>query len=1765
MKKKYRQIKNGGIRMFKKILCALLAATMLAAAMPTGVFATNESAKGEITVKGLQVEYLTNPIGIDVETPRLSWYIESSERGTLQKSYRIAMATSLENLSNGKYNIWDSDTVTSDATTGIVYSGDPLPKKTRIYWQVTVTDQKGNTATSEPAYFETGLMDGDWGDAQWITNTQDSGGAKNKSFTLTVDFKILTTSAGIFFGAEDSNNRYMWQFREYNGSLILRTHKWTNGTCTYPNGWAGVKAGEMSAVTDSFATLKIVVTEGNIVTYLNGTKLAELNVDPFEMGYVGFRQSGSEKAEFDNFKVTDENGNVLVECDFSDSDNNPFVSGTLTEEGTLISTGDAFNYAEVEETEKENADDRPLNTYTNMVNDPAPMFRKEFSTTGAVSSARLYITSAGTYDAYINGKPVTDSLLNPGRTDYNNDLKYQVFDVTDLIADGDNAIGAFVGHGWYSTKWNNFGTKFALLALLEIKYENGEVQTVVTDDTWTSYNDGPLQYEDLMNGLTFDATKAQEGWAEGGFDDSDWSTVTLTDSAALKVSTPCWTRVPLITVGDVFTPVQVTHPQDNMVVYDFGVNFAGIPYVKIKGEAGQKIMFRYGELLNSEELATADGEPGSVYRGNLTDAQATDYYILSGDPDGEIFYPKMTNHGFRYMEVSGVNFTVTEANMLEVEGHALYSDLERTGYFETSDEMVNQLYENSYRSNVSNFLGIPSDCPQRGERTGWTADAQVYSRTASFNLNTFAFLEEYSFNLTKGISDIGTYPEVTPAPTWKTSAVENGWGDAGVIIPWTMYLTYGDTKILSDNYEGMKGLIDAFIAASNSDYERNDVAKYGDWFAVESTPATVTNNAYSAYVTQIVAKIAAVLGYTDEAEEYEEIAEKFRQAFVRVCTDGNGRTLCNTQTSYVLGLAFDLFDEEDRAAAEENLASLIRKNDFKLTTGFLGINFLNPVLSDIGESELAYKLLMQKEYPSWLYPVTLGATSIFERWDGLKETTDGGLTTRGSLNHYAYGSVAEWMYRYVLGIDLDEENPGYKHIILHPVTDSSLTYAKGSYLSQHGQIVSEWKFEDGDTVYNFTVPANTTATLTLADSAYYEITESGVEASRAEGVTRLSNNGNDAVFELASGSYTFTVKGSAPGGDVCGNVISADGYSIRLTDKNATSKGPALRAEFTLSQSALDTATEKGYTLVDYGVVVFSANTVDSVYGGDETAVIADFMSGEYDTVRIKSVSALKGPYVKVHENGDKTFAAAVTGIPSDNFTSAVYTYAYTEWTSDGGETVLYRYTTYTSESTGKTAHSLYDLTVFAFRNGIANSQNTDEDKLWPVLEKGAYSVKDGEQKTFYEGMEPSVKYEFDANGEFTYFNLPLRAWVYYDAWDGGGHHVEDTPTTNVLWSLLKDGDELIVAYRRDPNAAEDATAALPKITDRSTYSAFAPFSSDYFSPGNVVSWASYKGIVESELVQGDMTTNGLYKYANLYSPILTDENAAKITALVVDYGINAFNTSSLENTTVPNLKTIVYPEGVSASSGILNYNSVVEEVIYCSDRKTSLSSKTEGIGKIADLSGLESMSLGSAFAGAKMLENIILPTTVTRDDSSLQYLFYNSNSLRRVWTLGAAVPARGTIDLTGTGLKRVCKEAFNGLPKASVILMPASFEGVGSYTYKFTEAGACSQALGADADYTFVLSDAKALSGEGLSSGSYSLIAFYENMLAANGDLDSNGTIGNKVDLKDANNTVYIVYELTDANADNLDHLLFTCTVEEGTLTKTIAEWDAYFDEKAA
>ena len=669
---------------------------------------------------------------------------------------------------------------------------------------------------------------------------------------------------------------------------------------------------------------------------------------------------------------------------------------------------------------------------------------------------------------------------------------------------------------------------------------------------------------------------------------------------------------------------------------------------------------------------------------------------------------------------------------------------------------------------------------------------------------------------------------------------------------------------------------------------------------------------------------------------------------------------------------------------------------------------------------------------------------------------------------------------------------------------------------------------------------------TIASNAFTGVTQDvTVQVYKTEDEARAT-----ALFASLSNFKVVLVDATATPDEVK-NVITAVGFNIRTTNPTNGTAGPAIRALFTLSDEKFKIADAK-YTLEDYGVLVFSANVLNKKYNNDIDEIIAAALAGGDNALKKVSVKE-KGIYVNGKElndeiTKDKIFCAAITGIDGDNYQSEVYTYAYAVWSEKDGTNTWTTTVTYEND-TGKSAYSLYDLTLSAFKQGVVNSGNMDEDKLWPVLSKGAFSITNGEEKAFASGITPTVAYEFDAENKFTYLDLPLYAWKFYQHnetatpdWDACAYDLEGTSSTNVVWSILRDGDNLVVVYRRADGIADDVVATLPAIRDRggnstTNYGGHAPYSSSYFTSAKVV-----EGVLE----YGNAATNGLYKKATIHSPILSNANAGKITTLVIDYGVNKISdngSGALENTTITSLKTIVYPEGITVEKRFLNNNHYVQNVICASQNKDYYADVDAAIaadssfGAVADLSGLSGFKLSYAFADARYVENVILPESI-EETSALEQPFFQAIRIKRVWTVGAEVPADGTVDLTGanklTSLQDRCftlmsMYAVNTKP---TIILPASFLGVTEWAYSLVDnPSRRTGVFGNDMSFTVKLNDIKALTTSGNVYGDRSLMEFYDNM-------QKNASANDKNDF---------------------DKLTFVCEVGGEPMSKTIAEWKTY------
>jgi alpha-L-rhamnosidase len=751
----------------------------------------------------------------------------------------------------------------------------------------------------------------------------------------------------------------------------------------------------------------------------------------------------------------------------------------------------------------------------------SPCLRKPFTSSKKIESATLYITSHGLYEAWLNGKRVGDACLSPGWTSYNKRLLYQTYDVTPLVNQGNNVIGAVLGSGWYRTPlaWgnnrNHYGKTTALLAQLQLRYKDNTEAWVVSDNSW-KWHYGPIQQSEIYDGEWYDARRGLPGWASASFDDTPWKTVTLTDDPKTIISA---SENEPIRKHEAFKPLRIFTTPRGEHVADFGQNLVGWVQVRAKGEAGDSIIIHHAEVLDRE---------GNFYTDNLRAAKQRDIYILKGG-EAETFEPHFTFQGFRYIKITG---SKTNLGAEDITATALYSDLPVTGNFICSDSLLNQLQHNIQWGQRGNFLDVPTDCPQRDERLGWTGDAEAFSRTAAFNRQVDNFFAKWLKDLAADQYPNGSVPHVIPNVLGPNAGGSAGWADAATIIPWNMYLAYGDKKILEDQYGSMKAWVDFMQANSSADLW-NRGFHFGDWLFYHPDDdndgrAAITDKylaaqCFFAHSTQLLVNAARTLGKTDDLSRYEALLQKIKAAFVREYATPSGRLVSGSQTAYVLALQFDMLPENLRAQAAGRLAENIRSYNNHLTTGFLGTPYLCHVLTRYGYTDLAYTLLLQKTYPSWLYPVSQGATTIWERWDGRKP--DGSFENPGmnSFNHYAYGAIGDWMYRAMAGLDTDESGPGYKHLKIMPHPGGNIRFARADLETPYGLAASYWKEVNGGLQLDIVIPPNTSATVYIPATDAGEITENNLPLLQIAGIKRSGAEKNYVIVEAGSGSYHFVV------------------------------------------------------------------------------------------------------------------------------------------------------------------------------------------------------------------------------------------------------------------------------------------------------------------------------------------------------------------------------------------------------------------------------------------------------------------------------------------------------------------------------------------------------------------------------------------------------------------------------------------------------------------
>ena len=1039
--------------------------------------------KCDIRAERLRVEYLVDPAAVQEREPRLSWIVVASgegKRNLRQRAYRIVVASSPEALAKDDGDLWDTGRVESSDAIAIPYAGQALASRQRCWWKVMLYDADGNASEwSKPATWAMGLLDAaDW-QAKWIGFDAPRDG----------------TGAASFDGAT-----WIWHAADIPGKAPKETRHFAK---TFEIQGAVAKASLLITADDQFT----VSVNGTVAGKSDG------NPDAWRRARV-----------LDVAKLLKEGANeIAVEATNTDVGHAGLLVKltATTKDGRATTIVSDASWRSSVEAGGQSASARALGAYganpwgklslggTDLP--PARYLRKEFALSDDVKRATLYATALGNYRAHLNGKPVEDLYFSPSWTDYNIRIHYHACDVTDMLGRGDNAIGVELADGWYSGyigyghKRDHYGRNPRFMAQLEVELADGTRTVITTDDAWR-VSTGPILQGDFLMGETYDATREITGWTKPSFDAAAWKSPDVSERTNAKLEAAPHQPV---RVFQEIRPVGITEPRPGTFVFDMGTNFAGVARLNVTAPRGTRLVLRHAERLNPD---------GTIYTRNLRSARATDTYVCRGGGE-EVYQPRFTFHGFQYVELTGYPGRPTETTITGIE---LTSSCPVVGKFECPDAMLTQLYHNICQTQRSNFIDIPTDCPQRDERLGWTGDAQVYISTATCNNDVQAFFTKWLVDLEDSQHSNGEYPMVAPRKV-ATGGGGPAWADAGTICPWTIYQVYGDTRVLALHYESMKRFVE-FTRARNKPGPLPP-AKYhcfGDWLAIgANTPKDVIYMAYFAASTRNLARAAKVLGKTDDAAEYGKLYDEIKASFNESFVGNDGRVKGDTQCCYVLALAYDLLGGDRREKAAARLIEKVKAKRWHLSTGFVGTKDLMLVLSRIGRTDVAYRLLHNDTFPSWGFSVKHGATSIWERWNGWTPDKGFGDPGMNSFAHYSFGAVYGWIFERVGGIAPLE--PGYGKFLVAPEPGGKLPWAKVSYDSIRGMIRSHWRIEDDRLRLEVEVPPNTTAEVRFPSADAGAVKAEGEVTPRALGV-----RDGRVAFEVGSGVWVFEGKWDAP-------------------------------------------------------------------------------------------------------------------------------------------------------------------------------------------------------------------------------------------------------------------------------------------------------------------------------------------------------------------------------------------------------------------------------------------------------------------------------------------------------------------------------------------------------------------------------------------------------------------------------------------------------------
>ena len=1088
-------------------------------------------AGGQTGPAHLQVDNLDTPLGIDDATPRFSWQLNDAARGAKQTAYRLMVATQPELLTDGKADVWDSGKVESGQSLNVKYAGPAVKPSTRYFWRVSAWDASGKQyPAGGTSSWETGLLTQSAWKGAWIGWETPEEAEVRKAPAQWI------ASAGATLGKPDSEQKFAYR-------AVVNVDKPVKQALLFATAEDTVSAwvnGDKVLTASAFPPYHHLPWKKYVRADVTGQVAQGKNTIAIESVHYIDKYGEKDRKDAPPMSATV----VLLYADGTSSavvSDGKWKSAAEPNSGWESKAFDDASWKNAVIWEQAKGSDEAGVVHP-WIPDSVKELRKDFDAGKSIKSARLYATALGTYELYLNGPPVNAehmAWMAPGWTDYRERVLYQTYDVTKQIRSGENRLEVLLAPGWYSTslEWlqqaNNYGdTPPALRAQLRIEREDGSVEWVSTDASWkasTSYimsselYDGEVQ--DLRRSTpthrdttAMNGTQAAMKGTQAGLE--EWRQVEIIHPKEIRIEAQDFEPIRVErSIGD----AKMTEPKPGVYIYDFGQNLAGVEELSVSGPAGTDVQVRVGEVLNPD---------GTLYTENLRTAKATDHFLLSGNGI-EKLVPQFTFHGFRYLEVTGLK---TAPKMEDVKALVLHTDFPFTTELKTGNAMINKLWSNILWGQRSNFVGVPTDCPQRDERLGWSADAQVFWRAASYNGALAPFTRKFAADLRGtqvGTPYYGIYAPGTSKPHMGTGAA---WSDAGVIIPWTSWIQTGDTMVIDQNWQAMRKYVDA-IDATNPDgiWHNNSGTPFGDWLSLEGrTKEDIVATAYWAYDVEMMRQMAHATARAEEEEHYAKLEAKIRDAFQKKFVQAGGYVpgadngpspfgdinnpdakakAGDTQTGYVLALHMNLVGETMRGAVAGRLVKKIAENHGLLNTGFVGTPYLLEELTRTGHQKVAYNVLLNTGMPSWGYVIDHGATTTWERWNGDQMIGDPQMN---SYNHYAYGAVGDWIYRYAAGVDASPLDAGFRTVVLHPVFDARLSPLEFTYTSSYGEIKSSWTVKGSTAEWSVTLPANTTGRLELkaADAARWKL--EGIAVSSSPLVKKVEGG-----FELPAGTYRF--------------------------------------------------------------------------------------------------------------------------------------------------------------------------------------------------------------------------------------------------------------------------------------------------------------------------------------------------------------------------------------------------------------------------------------------------------------------------------------------------------------------------------------------------------------------------------------------------------------------------------------------------------------------